>query len=451
MRRRGCGRGWPSSWSRIVRACRSRYRGARRCPSLHIEDGAAAELGDLTGSWAWAHTQLLVAEGSGPGGTATMQSDPDRHVSRLLCPRRLRPGARWFACLVPAFDAGVARGLGLPPPDADLEPAWTSEDEVTLPLYFHWSFSTGPAGDFESLARRLTPFVVGAGTGADPTPLAGTVKMHIGAAGGPVDLPDNDPSRIVEMDGALRAVQQSDGTLAEIPTAFTKPLAELLDAIADPSGSDPDDGAVGPPLYGAWAANRFKVGDADRLVPRVEPRPSHPGRRRPRNGGRAARAGRPDDGVLVAGRRRAPGQCAAGASDAVDQGVDPLPSPFDRPPRATRPPSPTRHRSPLERRWADAAGGRCHRARRDHTDVVARRGHRPGAAADARPDQSLRPQGRHRGYTSRCRPAPWQAVSSASSLPVSTPSTRPTSCRPACDRRATRHLRRHPRHPNGSA
>ncbi|MET0145396.1 MAG: hypothetical protein ABW328_11525 [Ilumatobacteraceae bacterium] len=229
-------------------------------PRLHIEDGASAELGDLTGSWAWAHTQLLVAEGSGPGGAAAMQSDPDRHVSRLLCPRRLRSGARWFACLVPAFDAGVARGLGLPPPDTDLEPAWTSEDKVTLPLYFHWSFSTGPAGDFESLARGLQPFVVGEGT--DGTPLAGTVKMHIGAAGGPVDLPDNDANRIVEMDGALRAVQQSDGTLAEIPTAFAQPLAELLDAIADPSGSDPDDGAVGPPLYGAWAANRFKVSDS---------------------------------------------------------------------------------------------------------------------------------------------------------------------------------------------
>ena len=121
--------------------------------------------------------------------------------------------------------------------------------------YFHWEFSTGPAGDFESLARRLQPFKVG--DGSDGTPTVGTVKMHIGAAGGPVDLPDGDPGRIVEMDGALRAVQQRDGRLEDIPTALTTPLGELLDAIADPSGSDPDDGAVGPPLYGAWAANRF--------------------------------------------------------------------------------------------------------------------------------------------------------------------------------------------------
>ena len=228
-------------------------------PRLRIDSGAGGELGDLAGSWAWAHTQLLVAEGSGQEAAGALQSDPDRHVSRLLCPRRLRAGGRWFACLVPAFDAGVRRGLGLAPlADQPLRPAWTSEDQVTLPLYFHWEFSTGPAGDFENLARRLQPFKVG--DGSDGTPTAGTVKLHIGAAGGPVDLPDGHPERIVEMDGALRAMQQGEGRLEDIPTALTTPLGELLDAIADPSGSDPDDGAVGPPLYGAWASNRFRVG-----------------------------------------------------------------------------------------------------------------------------------------------------------------------------------------------
>ncbi len=229
-------------------------------PQLRIESGAVAELGDLAGSWAWAHTQLMVSEGSRLEAAGAMQSDPDRHVSRLLCPRRLRAGARWLACLVPAFDAGVQRGLGLPPvADQPLGPAWSGEDAITLPLYFHWEFSTGPAGDFESLARRLQPFTVT--DAGDGTPTVGTVKMHIGAAGGPVDLPSGDPARIVEMDGALRAVQQRDGRLEEIPATLTTPLAALLDAIADPSGSDPDDGAVGPPLYGAWAVNRFQVGD----------------------------------------------------------------------------------------------------------------------------------------------------------------------------------------------
>lgn len=225
-------------------------------PQLTIESGAQHELPNLVDSWAWAHTQLLVAEGSGAEAAPALASDPDRHVSRLLCPRYLRPDARWIACLVPAFDAGVTRGLGQVPAPADLKPAWTDQDSITLPVYFHWTFGTGPQGDFESLARRLQPFVV---TSENGTPTVGTVKMHIGAAGGPVDLPAGHPQHVVQMDGALRALQQDDGKLADIPTAFRDPLGTLLDSIADPSGTDPDDGAVGPPLYGSWPANRFHV------------------------------------------------------------------------------------------------------------------------------------------------------------------------------------------------
>ena len=229
-------------------------------PRLTIESGAAAELPSLADSWAWAHTQLLVAEGTGVEAASFIASDPDRHVSRLLCPRRLRPDARWLACLVPAFSAGVARGLGQAPPVAPLQPAWTEQDTITLPVYFHWSFGTGPEGDFESLARRLKPFVI---ESEDGVPTVGTVKMHIGAAGGPVNLTPDHPDRVIEMDGALRALGQDDGVLAEVPTDLRQPLATLLDDIADPSGTDADDGAVGPPLYGAWPANRFHVGDLD--------------------------------------------------------------------------------------------------------------------------------------------------------------------------------------------
>ncbi|MCA1692350.1 MAG: hypothetical protein LC733_09175, partial [Actinobacteria bacterium] len=229
-------------------------------PQLSIESGAQQELPNLAGSWAWAHSQLLVEQGTGVNA-ADLSSAPDRNVSRLLCPRRLRPGTRWIACLVPAFDAGVRRGLGQAPAGSTLAPAWTDQASVTLPVYFHWEFGTGPEGDFESLARRLKPYRV---TSEGGVPNVGTVKMHIGAAGGPVDLPDNHPQRIGQMDGALRALQQDDGKLSEIPTELRNPLGQILDAIADPRGTDPDDGAVGPPLYGAWHANRFTVAGADR-------------------------------------------------------------------------------------------------------------------------------------------------------------------------------------------
>lgn len=228
-------------------------------PRLTIESGAQRELPPLEDSWAWAHTQLLVEEGSGAEAAPTLASDPDRHVSRLLCPRRLTVNTDWLGCLVPAFDAGVRRGLGLVPDQADLAPAWTDQDSITLPVYFSWEFSTGASGDFESLVRKLQPVVI---TSDNGTPTVGTVKMHIGAAGGQANLPTNHPGRVVHMDGALRALQQLDGTITDIPAELRSAIGQLLDEIADASGSDPDDGAVGPPLYGSWAANRFSVMDS---------------------------------------------------------------------------------------------------------------------------------------------------------------------------------------------
>src|SRR5690606_32837119 len=82
-------------------------------PVLTIEAPAvpSEQLPDLTESWAWAHVQVMGADGE---STRSVLSDaPHRTVARLLCPRRLRPGMPHIAALVPAFDLGVAAGLGL--------------------------------------------------------------------------------------------------------------------------------------------------------------------------------------------------------------------------------------------------------------------------------------------------------------------------------------------------
>ncbi len=237
------------------------------------------------------------------------QSDPDRHVSRLLCPRRLRPDARWFACLVPAFDAGVRRGLGLAPlADQPLGPAWTGEDSITLPLYFHWEFCDRPG-------RRLRE------PGPAPPAVQGRRRQRRDADGRhgedahrrrrrPGRPPRRPPgARSSRWTARCAPCNRTTDASSDIPTALTTPLGELLDAIADPSGSDPDDGAVGPPLYGAWAANRFHVADLDDgWFAEAQPRPAGPGRRRARRRGRAPRAGGPDDRLLGAGRRGARGQ-----------------------------------------------------------------------------------------------------------------------------------------------
>ncbi|MDR4473130.1 MAG: hypothetical protein MRJ92_10975 [Nitrospira sp.] len=101
-----------------------------------------------------------------PSPRATLQQILIDHPERTLAapgPRRLDPNTAYYACLVPTYDVGRKAGLGEPitPEDEQaLKPAWVktaTPGPVTLPVFFRWEFRTGIAGDFESLARRLTP------------------------------------------------------------------------------------------------------------------------------------------------------------------------------------------------------------------------------------------------------------------------------------------------------
>ncbi len=104
-------------------------------------------------AWLWAHGQLM--------GTDSVPDDPSRSLARLVCPRRLLPDKQYVACVVPTFEAGVRAAAGdeIGPHDpvrAQARPGWKPDSgEVQLPAYVHWRFGTGPAGDFESLVRRL--------------------------------------------------------------------------------------------------------------------------------------------------------------------------------------------------------------------------------------------------------------------------------------------------------
>ena len=212
-------------------------------------EAAASELPDLAEAWAWAHTQLLTSAGA-VNIAAELADKPAANVSRLLAPRRLEPGHRYAACLVPTFDAGVTRGLGnTPVVGTPLGPAWQAPftRAVTLPVYFHWTFATGPAGDFESLARRLRPFP------APPT--LGVQPMYAGAAGaGLPALPPGDPAATLLMDGALRAPARGPATLADVPAALQAGLQTALNVSAMQGSTGPDDSTapLAPPLYGEW-------------------------------------------------------------------------------------------------------------------------------------------------------------------------------------------------------
>ena len=236
-------------------------------PVLEISRPAipGRELPDLAESWAWVHAQAVAAEGTTP--QQALAGDERLSLARLLCPRRLDPLTSYHACLVPAFDAGVAAGLGEPvSTETSIAPAWRSGDdapaELRLPVYHHWQFATGPVGDFESLVQRLQPRPVPA--------TVGRRAMYLGAAGsGLPELRPDAPGAVVGLEGALRPVEQER---QPIPDPVGEAVAAALQRAVD-SGADRRAGdarrvtPLGAPLYGRWPAQRHTI-DGDTESPR---------------------------------------------------------------------------------------------------------------------------------------------------------------------------------------
>lgn len=225
-------------------------------PSPVLEIRAPArprdELPDLAESHLWAHAQ--VAGASRADLQAALDGQPARTVSRLLCPRRLRPSTAYLACVVPAFAAGRTAGLGLPAESADLAPAWRSGTgapvELRLPVYASWEFRTAPSGDFEELVRRLRP--------RELPPEVGKRPIDVRAPGFPVDPA---PTTLLGLEGALRPVDAAPTPWPEAECdPFRRALAQVVNApwrLA--TGAADEDPVVGPPVYGAWHAGVHAV------------------------------------------------------------------------------------------------------------------------------------------------------------------------------------------------
>lgn len=197
---------------------------------------AAHELPVLTEAWAWAHaqvtcnTQAEIAE--------TLATQPDRTISRLVAPRRLLPNRRYIGCVVPTYLAGVVAGLGGDPeaiPAATARNlAWTATDvPAELPVYFTWNFTTGEAGDVESMLRRLRPAPAPADAGRP-------LNVRVASADAPL---------VVDWQPPLRRPQQ--------PTADPRPAAivgGIRAALAPAAGDGP---VIGPPFLGEpWVTGR---------------------------------------------------------------------------------------------------------------------------------------------------------------------------------------------------
>ena len=233
-------------------------------PVLEIASPAipADELPPLEESWAWAHVQVAGEFGGERTLEHIVDAEPHNITSRLLCPRKLLPNRDYLACLVPAFETGRKVGLGLPAGDSTLAPAWrvdAAPASIQLPVYYHWEFSTGSAGDFEALARLLQARVVPETVGVRP------MLISRPGFGMPV-IPPDSPSRILGLEGALRAptAQRTEWPDPE-RTVFQAALRDILDAPETAAPQAEPGPLVAPPLYGRWHA-------AQKVVPDDRPR-----------------------------------------------------------------------------------------------------------------------------------------------------------------------------------
>lgn len=222
-------------------------------PVLSI-DNAALELPALDEAWAWAHVQTVADLSAGVG--AALSAKPEAFISRLACPRRLQPGTRYTACVVPAFEQGRRAGLAIEFDEADISLAWTASTvSLELPVYHLWSFRTGSAGDFETLVRKLQPRSLPSDVGIK--------DLDVSDPGG--SLPRVSGAR-VSFRGALVSTASSPRSWGEphrgkFRIAMRAILGSANRASATPAGYDPlkHDPVVAPPVYGALATGASRV------------------------------------------------------------------------------------------------------------------------------------------------------------------------------------------------
>lgn len=236
-------------------------------------------------SWRWAHVKLTsdnsILDGDAPNHDrlhseleSALRNNPEKVVSSLLCPRRLRPGILYNAFVVPTFELGrIATGLAPRPLSEGVElnsltHAWNHEssDPIDLPYYYKWEFRTGLRGDFEHLVRLLEPRELSdlgkrkmdcsnPGYG-----LTNFTRIDIDAG-----MPEVDPDyRVTEMEGALQSFNtdftpwgKDSAYSGDDPHVFQTTLAEqLLNRPKADLVSLDSVPVVGPPVYGRWHRGR---------------------------------------------------------------------------------------------------------------------------------------------------------------------------------------------------
>lgn len=198
------------------------------------------ELPDLQDSWAWAHAQIVSISGDSKIEDILTRM-PERTLSRLLCPRKLLPENQYLACLVPTFNVGRKVGLGeeINEQDyGDLSPSWTlSEDQIRMPVYYHWEFGTAPGGDFEELVKRLCAKPASSDVGMNSIDMCRAYKQIFGP-----ETVESDQT--IAMEGVLKSPTLNIPEWKEDSReAFTNRILKILNSGANDF--------LAPPLYGS--------------------------------------------------------------------------------------------------------------------------------------------------------------------------------------------------------
>lgn len=241
-----------------------RVKAGQPLPSISLTaQQVASELPDLTESWLWAHAQAVSTLNDTASLARELETKPAFNISRLVCPRRLQARKDYIACIVPAFEAGRLRGLGqpIPPGMINLTPAWSLGQDLELPVYYHWEFSTGPVGDIETLARRLkTPHQY-----QDDTDLLKQLR-HIGEQPVGVDadhllFAGTIPDKTV-FEGAMVSLDFEPEPANQHPL-FAQNLEDMLNSGQELANQGTGKAAMvptlSPPIYGEHPAKRHRV------------------------------------------------------------------------------------------------------------------------------------------------------------------------------------------------
>ncbi|MHA1147881.1 MAG: hypothetical protein ACTSR8_06510 [Promethearchaeota archaeon] len=195
-----------------------------------------------------------------------IENNPSSHFSRLFCFRLLKPEMTYYAFLVPVFKKALIP-YGLTTQSAEKlsgDKIWavsaneTAEgEEIYLPIYYRWSFTTAEQGDFEELIRRIVPKPV------DPAKV-GTVAVDLSAEvenstskppffkreGALTTLGFNDPDGRMSYDQTFKNNDLAYAKIKKINEVLNRTMqVEKIDETEEDPGPDP---IISYPIYGRW-------------------------------------------------------------------------------------------------------------------------------------------------------------------------------------------------------